>query len=374
MEASATEATIEKESTASPTIPLLAASGILDINAALSTNLVYVSDSFPGIRRVRHRDGFRYVSAEGVPVRDPEELKRVRSLAIPPAWQDVWISPVAGGHIQATGRDARGRKQYIYHSAWRRLRDETKFERLTTFGRLLPNVRRRVDRDLSKHGLKRERVLATVVRLLEVSLIRVGNREYQRANDTYGLTTLRQEHVGISGTRLRFEFTGKRGVRHSVGIRDRRLARVVSQLQELPGQELFHYHDEDGELQIVDSSEVNDYIRDLTGGDFTAKDFRTFAGTVTAAVALNEIGPFQSQTQAKRQIAKALDLVAQRLRNTRAICRKSYVHPAILESYMDGSLLEAIGDIPDEGPDGLRPEEAAVLRFLEGRTALAVAA
>ncbi|MEX2431642.1 MAG: DNA topoisomerase IB [Dehalococcoidia bacterium] len=340
-----------------------------DHAAAGAAGLCYVSDELPGIRRLRHRSGFRYVSPDGAPLRAADELARIKALVIPPAWQDVWISPLPNGHIQATGRDARGRKQYIYHPEWRRARDETKFERMTQFARLLPRLRQRVDKDLSRSSLSRERVLATVVRLLEVSLIRVGNREYQRANDTYGLTTLRREHVGIAGAQVRFEFAGKRGIHHEVGVRDRRIVRIVTRLQELPGQELFHYGDGNGNSHPVDSSEVNDYIREAMGEDFTAKDFRTFGGTVAAAMALREAGPFQSQTQAKRHVAKALDMVAARLRNTRAVCRKAYVHPQVIASYLDGTLLEGLADEgTEEAIDGLRADEVAVLRFLEHRS------
>ncbi len=340
------------------------------VASAESAGLVYVSDAWPGIRRERQGAGFQYLAPDGSAMEDASVLEWIGHLAIPPAWEDVWISPLPDGHIQATGRDAKGRKQYLYHEEWRKARDETKYERMVAFARLLPQLRKRVEKDLSRPGLTRQQVLATVVRLLELSLIRVGNREYERANRTYGLTTLHRDHVDISGSELRFEFVGKRGVRHNVGVRDRRLARIVSELQELPGQKLFHYIDENGESQQVDSAEVNDYIREAMGEDFTAKDFRTFAGTVTAATALRDLCPAQSQAQAKRHIAKALDIVASRLRNTRAVSRKSYVLPVVLEAYQDGSLLEYLSaEAPSQRIDGLRPEEAAVVHFIESRSA-----
>jgi DNA topoisomerase-1 len=339
--------------------------------AARAAGLRYVSDATPGIRRVRAGKGFRYVGANGKPVRDAATLRRVRSLVIPPAWTDVWICPRADGHLQATGRDARGRKQHRYHPRWRAVRDETKYHRLVAFARALPRLRRRVARDLARPGLPREKVLAAVVRLLEITLARVGNEEYARANHSYGLTTLQDRHADIAGSHVCFHFRGKSGVEHDIDLTDRRLARIVQQCQDLPGQELFQWVDEDDRVHDVNSADVNDYLREAAGADFTAKDFRTWAGTVLAAQALEEFQAFDSQAQAKRNVVRAIEAVAKRLGNTRAVCRKCYVHPAILDAYLDGSLLETLRGRVEAEIRGslreLRPEEAAVLAFLQER-------
>ena len=340
--------------------------------SAQVAGLRYVSDTQPGIRRQRAGRGFWYRGMDGRPIRDPIVLRRIKALAIPPAWTDVWICPRPDGHLQATGRDARGRKQYRYHSRWRAVRDATKYDRMIAFGDVLPQLRARLEQDMALPGLPREKVLATVVRLLETTLIRVGNLEYAHANRSFGLTTLRDRHVKIAGETLQFHFRGKSGVSHTVRLRDRRLATIVKRCQELPGYELFQYIDAAGERQTIDSADVNDYLRQRTGQDCTAKDVRTWAGTVLAACALRECGPCTSQTQAKKTIIQAIDAVARRLGNTRAVCRTCYVHPAVLDAYLDGSLcaMPLPGDTSDLNPEapGLQPEEALVLTLLKQRS------
>ena len=271
---------------------------------------------------------------------DEATLSRIRSLAIPPAWTDVWISPHAHGHMQATGRDAKGRKQFRYHARWTAQRDEDKYSRLIGFCRVLPRLRRRVSRDLKRPGLDQEKVVATIVRLMETTLIRVGNEEYARQNGSYGLTTLRQRHAKVNGTTVRLKFKGKSGKEVDAEVSDRRVARVIRQLQELPGQELFEWVDDAGERHSITSQDVNDYLRETTGADFTAKDFRTWAGTVLAATALRSSSGFESVTEAKQNVVAAIDRVARRLGNTRAVCRRSYVHPAVLDQYLEGGSLD----------------------------------
>lgn len=335
--------------------------------SAAAAGLRYVSDTMPGIRRRRAGKGFTYVDSDGRPIRDRGELARIRALAIPPAYSDVWICPLPNGHLQATGRDAKGRKQYRYHPRWRAVRDETKFNRMLAFSAVLPSIRRRVARDIALAGLPREKVLATVVQLLESTGIRVGNDEYARANRSFGLTTLRDRHVEISGSTLRFEFTGKSGKLHSVAVNDRRLARIVHRCQSLPGETLFQYVDEQEVRQTIGSGDVNDYLREISGQDFTAKDFRTWAGTVLALNALGELGPFETQHQAKSSILKAIDRVAEQLNNTRAVCRKYYVHPAVLEAYTAGTLLVGLGNGNRKAAAarrGLAAEERALVRLL----------
>lgn len=343
-------------------------------NAATEAGLRYVSDVTPGITRKRARGGFRYVSPEGEPVRDTASVARIRSLAVPPAWTDVWICPHADGHIQATGRDARGRKQYRYHPRWREVRDASKYDRLQAFGAALPRIREACDRDLRRPGMPREKVLATVVRLLETTLIRVGNDEYARDNRSYGLTTLRDRHVRIDGSRIEFRFRGKSGVRHDVHLKDRRLATVVGRCRDIPGQDLFQYIDDDGARHAVTSGDVNAYLRAIAGDEFTAKDFRTWAGTVLATLALQEFERFDSNAEAKRNIVRAVERVAERLGNTPAVCRKCYIHPAVLDAYLEGTMLESLrartADMA-EGIAGLSPEEAAVLALLGERLARA---
>jgi DNA topoisomerase-1 len=339
--------------------------------AARAAGLRYVSDAGPGIRRVRAGRGFSYRGADGRPIRDRDLLRWIRSLAIPPAWTDVWISPVRTGHILATGRDARGRKQYRYHPEWRAVRDDAKYGKTVAFARALPRIRTKVDDDLAKPGLNREKVVATVVRLLELTLMRVGNEAYVRENRSYGLTTLRNRHVAVDGSELKFRFKGKSGKEYEVGVRDRRLARIVRQCQELPGQQLFQYVDGDGELQSVESADVNDYLREATGEPFTAKDFRTWAGTVLAAEALKAVEAVDSDAAAKKNVVRAIEDVARALGNTPAICRKCYVHPAIIESYLDGTFLNALKertrDELERSSADLRPEEASVMALLQQR-------
>ncbi|MBY4899049.1 DNA topoisomerase IB [Cupriavidus sp. AU9028] len=297
--------------------------------------LRYVNDTGPGITRKLSRGKFQYFTPDGKPIKDQETIARIHALAIPPAYEDVWICPDPRGHLQATGRDARGRKQYRYHPAWIALRDENKYDRLLTFGRALPRLRRRARRDLQRSGMPREKVLGAVLLLLDQTLVRVGSRRYARQNRTYGLTTLRRRHVQVRGSRLRFMFTGKSGVEHDVTLRDRQLARIVRDCADLPGQHLFKYRDEDGEIREVGSVDVNAYIQEVTGGDFTAKDFRTWAGSVHALAELRKLPEAGSDTARKRAIASTIKIVARRLRNTVAVCRKCYVHPAVVDAYME---------------------------------------
>ena len=340
-------------------------------DAAESAGLTYVSDEEPGIRRRRAGKGFTYKTPDGQVVRDEATLKRIRSLAIPPAWTDVWICPEPNGHVQATGRDDKNRKQYRYHPRWREVRDSTKYEHMLEFAQALPAIRARIAEHMARPGLPREKVLATVVHLLETTLIRVGNPDYAKQNKSYGLTTLRDRHVGVDGSELRFEFKGKSGKKWRLRIKDRRVARVVKACQDMPGQHLFQYVDDDGERQAVTSADVNAYLREITGRDITAKDFRTWAGTVLAAMTLREFESFDTAAKAKKNLRAAIETVSARLGNTPTICRKCYVHPEVLSSYLEGSLLEVIKDEVEtelrEDLDGLRPEEAAVLTLLQNR-------
>ena len=339
--------------------------------AARSARLRYVSDAERGFARRRRGKSFTYLRPGGQVLRDQATLQRIRSLAIPPAWQDVWICPSPNGHLQATGRDTRGRKQYRYHARWREAQDQNKYERIIAFAEALPAIRRRVARDLRKRGLPREKVLAATVKLLEATLIRVGNDEYARDNRSFGLTTMRDKHVKIRGAKIRFDFRGKHGKEHEIDLEDRRLAAIVHACRDLPGQELFQYLDEAGDVCDVGSGDVNDYLREISGQDFTAKDFRTWAGTALAARALQEFRDFDSAAAAKRNITKAIESVAERLGNTQAICRKSYVHPAIIEAYMDRSLVKTLKRRAEKELRGalhrLSSEEAAVLALLQQR-------
>jgi DNA topoisomerase-1 len=344
-----------------------------------AAGLRHVHDGQPGIRRERDGEGgFRYVAPDGRVVDDERTLARIRALGIPPAYEDVWICPSPNGYLQATGHDAKGRKQYRYHPRWREVRDETKYERMMAFGDALPRIRARVDRDLAQPGLPREKVLATVVRLLETTLIRVGNEQYAKENGHYGLTTMHTEHVDVEGQTLHFHFVGKSGKEHTVDVKDRRLARVVQRLRDLPGQEVFQYVDDDGHRRSVDSSDVNAYLHEVAGEEFTAKDFRTWAGTVLASLALQEFEAFGTPTQAKRNVSAAIKAVAQRLGNTPAICRRCYVHPAVLESYLDGTMARALEQRAEQELADtlhtLRPEEAAVMALLSRRLAQEAAA
>jgi DNA topoisomerase-1 len=342
--------------------------------SAKVVGLRHVNDEKPGMRRERSGKGFRYVDPDGKVVHDEETLRRIKSLVIPPAWTDVWICADPNGHLQATGRDDRRRKQFRYHSRWREIRDETKYARMISFARVLPKIRRKVKRDLALHGLPRNKVLATVVRLLEVSLIRVGNDEYARENKSFGLTTMRNNHVDVNGSKLRFHFRGKSGKCHEVDIHDARLAKIVERCQDLPGQELFQFLDEDGERRDVRSEDVNDYLREISGQDFTAKDFRTWAGTVLAAVALREFEKFDTKAQAKKNVVAAIESVAEKLGNTPAVCKKCYIHPHVLDSYLDGTLVETLKQraekVISRSLRGLPAEEAAVLGLLQQRLTL----
>lgn len=326
-----------------------------------------------GITRHRAGKGFFYRDIHGTRITDAKTLARIKALVIPPAWENVWICTHANGHIQATGHDGRGRKQYRYHERWREVRDESKYERMVTFGRALPCIRKRVDRDMRQQGLPRTKVIATVVKLLETTLIRIGNERYAKENKSFGLTTMRNRHVEVSSTTITFDFNGKSGVEHEVDLKDRRLASIVKRLQQLPGQELFQYIDDDGKPQTIDSSDINAYLHEITGDDFTAKDFRTWAGTVLAAQALAAFEEFDSDSRAKSNIVNAIETVAARLGNTRTVCRKSYVHPAVIDAYLEGETVATIRQRADreiaDSLNELPPEEAAVLMLLRERLA-----
>ena len=338
---------------------------------ARASGLRYSTDDRPGFTRQPSGKGFTFRDADGKPITDPETLERIRKIVIPPAWTDVWICPWPNGHLQATGRDARGRKQYRYHTRWREQRGAENFGRMIAFAKALPRIRRRAERDLTKRGLPREKVLAVVVRLLELTLIRVGNDEYARLNRSFGLTTMRDRHARITGSSVKFRFRGKGGLMHEVGLRDRRLAGVVRRCQELPGQELFQYVDDDGEVRDVTSDDVNEYIRVASGGDFTAKDFRTWAGTLLAYRALRALQPQDHGTAAKKNVVQAMRLTAEKLGNTPAVARGSYVHPAVLDAYLEGSLGGALVDVAEEQDtpptEADRGEEIAVVKLLRQR-------
>jgi DNA topoisomerase-1 len=348
-------------------MPQLPDSSEPEAAAARSTSLRHVHDDAPGITRRHVGTGFSYRHPNGAAVRDSETLARIKALAIPPAWSDVWICPLANGHIQATGRDARRRKQYRYHARWSQVRDADKYERMQSFGEALPRIRARVTHDLARDGLPREKVLAVVVRLLETTFIRVGNEEYARTNHSFGLTTMRNRHVDVSGTAIHFRFRGKSGKHHDVDVDDRRLARLVKKCRELPGQELFQYLDEAGEAHPVTSADVNEYLHDVAGEEFTAKDFRTWAGTLLAAHALVPSRCFDDGVSPKSAQVAAVAAVAERLGNTPAVCRKCYIHPAVLDAYLN----QPMHDLwvrheraRRKRVPGLHVEEVALLRFL----------
>ncbi|MGY2047331.1 DNA topoisomerase IB [Methylobacterium sp. JK268] len=347
-------------------------------DAAREVGLRYVSDEEPGYRRKRNGRGFRYIDPQGRPVREAAVLKRIRGLAIPPAYTDVWICRHANGHIQATGRDDRGRKQYRYHPQFREARESTKFAHMMAFAEALPGLRAKVREHMALRGLPREKVLATVVYLLETTLIRVGNDDYARANRSYGLTTLRDPHVSIEGAELKFRFKGKSGKVWQLSVRDRRVAKIVKDCQDLPGQDLFQYIDADGVQRDVTSADVNAYLREISGRDITAKDFRTWSGTVLAALALREFEAFDTQAVAKRNVRQAIERVAERLGNTPTICRKCYVHPEVLGCYLEGAFLLQVRDEVQEQLreeiHRLRPEETAVLALLQARLGAAAQA
>jgi DNA topoisomerase-1 len=334
--------------------------------SARFAGLRYVRDSDPGLRRKRAGRGFSYVDASGLRLTDRETLRRIRSLVIPPAWTDVWICPLPAGHLQASGRDARGRKQYRYHPRWRRVRDENKYNRLVALAEALPAIRRHVDEALSRPGLTREKVLGTVVRLLETTHIRVGNEEYARANKSFGLTTLRTRHVEVSGSKLRFRFRGKSGKSHEVDLHDRRIANIVKRCQDVPGYELFQYVDDTGASRSIDAADVNEYLREIAQDSFTAKDFRTWAGTVLAARELLASGAGETEAESKRRVVAAVKAVAERLGNTPAVCRAHYIHPGVISRYLEGSLHERMsaGGSSTDSTGGLSPEESALLSFL----------
>ncbi len=342
-----------------------------EVQAAVSAGLRYVTDSGPGFRRRRSGRGFSYLDQDGRLIRDARDVQRIKSLAIPPAWRDVWICPSPSGHLQATGRDAKGRKQYRYHPRWREVRDEAKYDRLPSFAAMLPLLRRRVARDLAEPVLSMSKVVAAVVQLLEKTLIRVGNEEYARSNRSFGLTTLESAHARITGSTVRFRFRGKSGKFHDITLSDARLARIVRRCQDLPGRQLFQYLDDEGSTHDVGSADVNEYLREVMGQDFTAKDFRTWAGTVLAALALQEYEVFDSQAQAKKNVVRAIEHVSSRLGNTPTVCRKCYVHPEIINAYLDGSMLETLKQVAEqemaETLADLPPEEAAVLALLQQR-------
>ena len=322
--------------------------------------LRYVRDHEPGIRRLKSGRGFRYVKEDGSPVKDESTLRRIRSLVIPPAWTDVWICASEDGHLQAVGRDAKGRKQYRYHASYRYQRDQTKYSRMLDFGKALENIRARVEQDLKLPGMPREKVLAAVVKLLETTCMRIGNDEYKHQNDSYGLTTLQDHHVKVEGSRMKFRFRGKSGQQQEIELNDQRLAKIVKRCRDIPGYELFQYYDEAGNVSDVTSSDVNAYIRELAGEDFTAKDFRTWGGTGWAALALEQLGRCETEADTKKRVVEAIKEVSQRLGNRPATCRKYYVHPAVLEAYSDGSLFDSLKHF-----EGERRQEAVVMQVVQ---------
>lgn len=334
------------------------------LDCPLPAALHYVDDSQPGLSRRRWRDRFHYFDTEGQRIRDAQTLARIAALAIPPAYTQVWICPDPQGHLQATGRDARGRKQYRYHPQWRALRDQHKYDRMLAFAQVLPDLRRQLEQYLARPGLDREKVMALVVSLLDSTLIRIGNRQYLKENNSYGLTTLRNRHVSVQGSTIRFQFRGKRGVEHNVSLRDRRLARLIKRCLDLPGQTLFQYLDENGQRHAVGSSEVNQFLQQLTGADFTAKDYRTWAGSVLALDLLRPLA-WEPESEARRQVAAIVRQVAARLGNTPAVCRRCYIHPAVLDHYQQGRLA-ALPRL--KARRGLEPEEASLLLFLQALT------
>ncbi len=344
------------------------------VESAHAAGLRYVSDTKPGIHRQKWRKAFRYTDPDGAPVRDEKTLARIKSLVIPPAWNDVWISTHANGHLQATGRDAKGRKQSRYHPRWREVRDESKYERMTHFADALPVIRERVNHDLALPGLPRHKVLATIVSLMEATLIRVGNAEYARDNKSYGLTTMRNRHVDVHGSTITFTFQGKSRVHHTINLQDRRLAGIIKRCSDIPGYELFQYLDGDGERHSIDSADVNEYLHEITGEHFTAKDFRTWAGSVLASAMLREFEPFSTATEAKKNIVQAIAAVASRLGNTPSVCRKCYVHPAVIEAYLGGMSTEAAKQKLDEEiaehTTALRHEEQSLVDLLQQRLLL----
>lgn len=338
---------------------------------AEEAGLIYVNDEKRGFTRSLKGEHFQFFDTKGNLIEDPKEIKRIRALAIPPAYKDVWICPKPNGHIQATGRDAKGRKQYRYHAKWREVSDETKYNKMIAFGQALPNIRKKINQDLAEKGLSKAKILATIVHLLEVTLIRVGNEEYVKENKSFGLTTFRNRHVDVNGTKITFKFRGKSGQSHTISINDKRVAKIVKNCKDLPGQELFEYLDENGNPTTISSTDVNEYLKNITNEPFTAKDFRTWAGTVLAVFALQEFQQFDSEVQAKKNIVQAIEKVAKKLGNTPSVCRKSYVHPEVFNAYLDGTLIKVIKQRAEhelvENLSELTAEEAAVLAFLKER-------
>jgi DNA topoisomerase-1 len=336
--------------------------------AAKIADLVYVTDKQPGINRLKKGKGFVYVY-DNKPLNSKAEIERIRKLAIPPAWTNVWICPKDNGHIQATGFDIRGRKQYRYHTMWNTLRNETKFHRLYEFGKILPSIRLKLEEDLAKKELTEDKVLATVVSLMERTYMRIGNDEYEKANGSYGLTTLKDNHVKIDGDKIFFSFKGKRGIDHNISLKNKRLARMVKQCRDIPGKELFQYLDAEGNRKPIDSGMVNRYIKDASGGDFTAKDFRTWAGTLNSIRAFKSIGESESETECKKNVVAALDEVSKQLGNTRTVCKKYYVHPGIIKLYEEKNLLKYLSELDKiEAPDdlaGLTTEERVLMKILK---------
>lgn len=341
------------------------------VETAKTAGLRYVTDHTPGLSRKTVGKKSIYYDNGGKRIRDAKILDRIKALVIPPAWQKVWICSQENGHIQVTGLDERGRKQYRYHERWREVRDENKYVHMMAFGKALSKIRKATQKDLAQSQLSREKVLAAIVQLLEKTLIRVGNEEYAKTNQSYGLTTMCNRHVKVTGSRVKFKFRGKSGVYHEIDLQDNKLARVIQRLQDLPGQEIFQYLDEKNQVQSINSSDVNDYLKKITREDFTAKDFRTWAGTILVSLALKEIGQFETQAEAKKNIVKAIDQVAKRLGNTRSICRKCYIHPAVIESYQDGSMLNTLQQKTEQtlttSLKGLEKEEVIVMTLLQQR-------
>lgn len=340
--------------------------------SARSAGLRYVSDRTPGIRRLKNRQGFRYVDKTGQIITDESVLSRIKSLAIPPAWQDVWICPYANGHIQATGRDARGRKQYRYHPKWRQVRDEVKYERMINFGKALPALRQKVMADLDLPGLPKEKVLAAVVRMLDLTGVRIGNEEYAKENRSFGLTTLLNKHVRVEGTEIELRFRGKSKVYHALKVRDRRMAHIIKRMRDLPGQELFQYLDEQGNVHSIGSDDVNEYLRSVTGEDYTAKDFRTWTGTVLATLLLLELTHYSSSTEAKKNVDQTVKMVAERLGNTPRICKTCYIHPAVFDTYLDEEKWRRWHACLPKDEEPSRCAEEIVLDFLQQHSAIVI--
>lgn len=341
-------------------------------DTARAVGLRYVSDALPGITRYRVKDGFRYEGRHGEPIQDVAVLARIKSLAIPPAWEEVWICPYANGHLQATGRDARGRKQYRYHPKWREVRDEVKYERMLKFGKALPALREKVAQDLARPGLPREKVLAAVVRMLDLTGVRIGNEEYARENRSFGLTTLLTRHVRVAGTQIELRFRGKSKVFHALKVRDRRMANIIKRMRDLPGQQLFHYLDEQNEARSIESSDVNEYLRAITGENYTAKDFRTWTGTMLATLLLLNLAHYGTKTEAKKNVDEAVKMVAERLGNTPRICKTCYIHPAVFETYLDADKWRRWQACQAEEGDRQNCAEEIVLDFLERHAAVVV--